>query len=637
MDIRDFFCKKRKVEEEIEQHETHSTKRLEALDNCTPTSSYKTDSVRNVSNFAGGIPSDIAKIGETIKQVILDKYPKENNRAFVVDWFKRFKWLQYSVEKDAAFCYPCQQFLPHGSKQTSYTSTGFRNWKNATDSKTGFPKHEKSVSHIQAMAMWQEKLCRISTTSSVETLLHQNALDKNIYYVKSIIEVIQFLVINELALRGNYVLEEEKEQGLFQNLFEYTCLKDPNLKEALRQIPQNATYRSPEIQNQIIQALVQTVRNSVCKDIAESDVKWFTLLEDGTRDKNNRENIAIAIRYVKDGIVNESLLTVTTTKNFDAATFTELTLNTLTENNIDLSRMLSQCYDGASVMSGRVSGVATRKEKTLGRKIPYVHCYNHRLHLIVIRTISEITFIRLFFDQCIMLHEFFRHGKIAALYGGKSISRLIEQRWSGHLAVTKVINDNYLSILSTLDEIKNDRFNGQDVAKSVGIKKVMLSMEFRMAMVVTKKILSMLQPADAALQARSAGLKDAITIVKCVQDEITNLRSDEMYHTIFEEAKSMTSSNSEPQRMQVNKSNRMNDYLIHGPSCSFTRQNKEGQYPDAPPFKSEYFETLDTLNAELRRRFSDNEDLLNSLASLDELDVDKMEPLKALGKWEKTQ
>lgn len=165
----------------------------------------------------------------------------------------------------------------------------------------------------------------------------------------------------------------------------------------------------------------------------------------------------------------------------------------------------------------------------------------------------------------------------------------------------------------------------------------MLSMEFRMAMVVTKKILSMLQPADAALQARSAGLKDAITIVKCVQDEITNLRSDEMYHTIFEEAKSMTSSNSEPQRMQVNKSNRMNDYLIHGPSCSFTRQNKEGQYPDAPPFKSEYFETLDTLNAELRRRFSDNEDLLNSLASLDELDVDKMEPLKALGKWEKTQ
>ncbi|GBP75155.1 hypothetical protein EVAR_90324_1 [Eumeta japonica] len=58
-------------------------------------------------------------------------------------------------------------------------------------------------------------------------------------------------------------------------------------------------------------------------------------MEDGTRDKNNRENIALAIRYVKDGVVNESLLMVKTTENLDAATFTELTLNTLTENNID--------------------------------------------------------------------------------------------------------------------------------------------------------------------------------------------------------------------------------------------------------------------------------------------------------------
>ncbi|GBP64732.1 Zinc finger BED domain-containing protein 4 [Eumeta japonica] len=81
--------------------------------------------------------------------------------------------------------------------------------------------------------------------------------------------------------------------------------------------------------------MVQAVRSSIVKDINESDVKWFTLMEDGTRDKNNRENIALAIRYVKDGVVNESLLMVKTTENLDAATFTELTLNTLTENNID--------------------------------------------------------------------------------------------------------------------------------------------------------------------------------------------------------------------------------------------------------------------------------------------------------------
>lgn len=113
--------------------------------------------------------------------------------------------------------------------------------------------------------------------------------------------------------------------------------------DTLIHIPQNATYRSPEIQNQIFQAIVQAVRSSIVivKDIKEFEVNWFTLMDDGMTDKNNRENIAIATRYVKDGMVNYSLLKVTTTVNLDAVTFTEFTLNILTENNIDLSHILS--------------------------------------------------------------------------------------------------------------------------------------------------------------------------------------------------------------------------------------------------------------------------------------------------------
>ena len=77
----------------------------------------------------------------------------------------------------------------------------------------------------------------------------------------------------------------------------------------------------------------------------------------------------------------------------------------------------------------------------------------------------------------------------------------------------------------------------------------------------------------------------------------------------------------------------MDDYLVNGPSSSSARQNIEDH--DAQPFKSEYFETLDILIAELQRRFSDNDDLLNLLARLDELDVGKIVPLKHLGKCEK--
>lgn len=62
--------------------------------------------------------------------------------------------------------------------------------------------------------------------------------------MKSTNEVIQFVIVNELALRGNYILEEENEQGFFQ--------KDPNFNEVLIHIPKNVTFRSAEIQNQKI-------------------------------------------------------------------------------------------------------------------------------------------------------------------------------------------------------------------------------------------------------------------------------------------------------------------------------------------------------------------------------------------------
>ncbi|GBO98772.1 hypothetical protein EVAR_254_1 [Eumeta japonica] len=147
----------------------------------------------------------------------------------------------------------------------------------------------------------------------------------------------------------------------------------------------------------------------------------------------------------------------------------------------------------------------------------------------------------------------------------------------------------------------------------------MLDLEFRIAMVVAKKILSTLQPADAALQARSAGLKDAITIIKCVKDEIIKLRSNQMYNQILEEAKSLTSNDcgesenrTQTSKRQVKKPNRMDDYLTYTP-CSSARQNID---ENDEPFKSEYFETLDILIAELQRRFSDNDDLINSIASL---------------------
>lgn len=78
------------------------------------------------------------------------EFPTTNQRKFCSNWYNQFKWLEYSVTKDAAFCYYCRI---HGTSSSKYNNscifntTGFSNWKNAL---AQFKKHEETQIHKNA-------------------------------------------------------------------------------------------------------------------------------------------------------------------------------------------------------------------------------------------------------------------------------------------------------------------------------------------------------------------------------------------------------------------------------------------------------------------------------------------------------
>jgi hypothetical protein len=133
---------------------------------------------------------------------------------------------------------------------------------------------------------------------------------------------------------------------------------------------------------------------------------------------------------VSEGIPQESLLTMETTEKLDAQTFTDLTLEILNRHRIDPKNMISQCYDGASVMSGEFGGVQALIQKAVEKNIPYIHCFNHRLHLVVIKALDGVTIISSCFDQAVMIYNFFKKHKVQQLCEGTSLSRLIDTRWA---------------------------------------------------------------------------------------------------------------------------------------------------------------------------------------------------------------
>ena len=81
-------------------------------------------------------------------------YPKRkiygHNRSFHDKWYTNRAWLEYSVSKDAAFCFYCYLFKPlrvDNFGVESFTTNGFTNWK---DGPKLFDVHANSVLHNKA-------------------------------------------------------------------------------------------------------------------------------------------------------------------------------------------------------------------------------------------------------------------------------------------------------------------------------------------------------------------------------------------------------------------------------------------------------------------------------------------------------
>lgn len=81
--------------------------------------------------------------------------------------------------------------------------------------------------------------------------------------------------------------------------------------------------------------------------------------------------------------------------NGTAQTIEAAILQCLADNNVDVTRLRGFGSDGASVMTGRVSGVPTRLKNHSPRMI-FVHCVNHRLALAAAHASDGIPYLQRF-------------------------------------------------------------------------------------------------------------------------------------------------------------------------------------------------------------------------------------------------
>ena len=109
--------------------------------------------------------------------------------------------------------------------------------------------------------------------------------------MNSIIRCVIFCGKQNVALRGH-----TDETGNFRSLLKFRAETDPILEKHLAEAPRNATYISPQIQNELIELCSQQVVKPIFDEV--KDAKFYSLLADETSDVSNTEQVSICLRYV---------------------------------------------------------------------------------------------------------------------------------------------------------------------------------------------------------------------------------------------------------------------------------------------------------------------------------------------------
>lgn len=244
MDIRRFFPGKDPARGNL--HQTESSKNAQQHDSLTSV----TETEETVSSSFGKeqpssskavqsaiIPSDLGKRENGPVQPKLAHFPYEryglSKRAFQYSWFEKHNWLEYSVQENSAFCFPCRHFGHHqqrSNKDALISSGGFKNWKRALDS---FKEHETSSAHISSTQGWLAFKDFQKHGNIMDQLYHatEGQIRERREYMARLVSIIGFFARNAIPIRGHDETESSLNRGNFMECLSLLKKIDPFLQQ----------------------------------------------------------------------------------------------------------------------------------------------------------------------------------------------------------------------------------------------------------------------------------------------------------------------------------------------------------------------------------------------------------------------
>ena len=330
------------------------------------------------------------------------KFPKDTNsgRSFQYRWLAKYPWLRYSEKADGGFCLACVLFF-HSSNFCSdprvLVNTALTDFKRALGK---LDHHSDRVYHKTAIVKMDEFVnVMAGRQPNIQSQLDDvraAQISQNQQKIKSIIETIILCGRQNISLRGHRdsMLDLERDEtashGNFWALLHFRATAgDLVLREHLAHSPRNATYTSPDVQNQIIDILGDYVRRKILSQLQKA--QFFTLIADEVTDCSNKEQLSLVLRYVdrESNQIREDLVAfIECDTGVSGRDLANKMLSFLRSHRVDLTKLRGQAYDGAGCMSGKINGAAALISKEYPLAL-YLHCASHCLNLVVVKSLDE--------------------------------------------------------------------------------------------------------------------------------------------------------------------------------------------------------------------------------------------------------
>ncbi|XP_026422472.1 zinc finger MYM-type protein 1-like [Papaver somniferum] len=405
------------------------------------------------------------------------KFPNSRKgRKFNHSWFKAHEyWLEYSISKDRVYCLCCYLFKSSGAN--NFADEGFCTWSKKS-------RLQVHVGDINSAHNEARKAC--------EDLLDEKGL----------------------AFRGNDEGDDSANRGNFLEILAW--LGNINVEDLqpyiMENAPKNLKLTSPDVQKDITSAFSFEIIAAIIRDIGDS---FFSILVDESKDISSKEQMAIVLRYVKEGRVIERFFGIEHVATTNALSLKKTITNFFSRHNLSFSQLRGQGYDGAKNMKAK-------KDPEIKDLFSLVTCVTNVVggspkRLEILRKIkgAEIS-------EALSNNEL-ETGR--GLNQESNLKRAADTRWGSHQNTLISLINLYSAVMGVLRSVSKDKTSDKRFeARGILVHMKLYNFSFRLHLM--KNIMGVTNDLSEALQRKYQDIVNAMKLVRICKTRLQEMRDN---------------------------------------------------------------------------------------------------------------